>query len=99
MVDFSRLQDVVGPSARPPANRRPRLLASLHGPLRRTFSGSTWHYAQAAMNEAVVEGAFLLSSARVNLPLNSRVLLWKLREFSCGEKWAATNSTQHTATC
>jgi hypothetical protein len=61
---LSRLPDVIGPLY-PPAHRRARIVTPVLGPLRYSFSGISWHFAEAAFAEGVLEGACALSEGRI----------------------------------
>lgn len=62
----------------PPANRRPRLITAVHGPLVRSFSGSTLYCARGGIAEGVIEGAFALVTDKINFHLHTRATVWKL---------------------
>ncbi len=59
-------------------SRRPRLLTSVWGSLRSSFSGITWFYGQAAIQAAAVEAAFVLESNR-HLHLQASGAWWKMQ--------------------
>src|SRR5271166_4988623 len=62
MMALSNLPEVVWRTEAPA--RRPRLMTSVWGSLRTSFSGSTWFCSQAAIKEAVLDAAFVLESRR-----------------------------------
>jgi glycosyltransferase involved in cell wall biosynthesis len=70
-----------------PIDRRPRFITAVHGPLNRSFSGSTVYCGRAAMNEGVMEGAFALTTDKLNVRLHSRASLWKLLRLVQGYQW------------
>jgi glycosyltransferase involved in cell wall biosynthesis len=94
LANLSRLPEVVDQSIAVPISRRPRLLTSVCGPLRYVFSGTTWYLAQAAITEAVIDGAFALTmdtkfsmrDTKSNMRLQTRGALWKLQRFLEGRK-------------
>jgi glycosyltransferase involved in cell wall biosynthesis len=62
-----------------PMNRRSRYITAVHGPLPRSFSGSTLYCARAAIAEGVMEGAFaLVTDKQFNWRVNTRAMMWKL---------------------
>jgi glycosyltransferase involved in cell wall biosynthesis len=75
---LSRLPDVIGPLY-PPAHRRSRIVTPVLGPLRYSFSGISWHFAEAALAEGVVDGACALSEGAkgCNQRLYAFGALWK----------------------
>jgi glycosyltransferase involved in cell wall biosynthesis len=75
---LSRLPDVIGP-LHPPAHRRARVVTPILGPLRYAFSGISWHFAEAALAEGVLEGACALSDGAKgrNQRLYAAGALWK----------------------
>lgn len=62
-----------------PRGRRRRLVTAVHGPLARSFSGSTLYCARGGVAEGVMEGAFALASDQYfNWRVNSRAMAWKM---------------------
>lgn len=62
-----------------PRGRRSRLITAVHGPLARSFSGSTLYCARGGIAEGIMEGAFALASDQYfNWRVNSRAMAWKL---------------------
>lgn len=57
---LARLPDVIGPFE-PPTGRRLRVVTPVLGPLRYSFSGISWHFAEAAFAEGVLDAACALS--------------------------------------
>ncbi len=87
--DFGRLPDLMG-WANPPRNRRPRLMTPVVGPLRRSFSGISWHMAKAAISESVIDAAFALSAGKDNKPnlrLQVAGALWKAQRILQGRRY------------
>lgn len=82
---LSKLPDAIGAKV-PPIGRRPRLITAVHGPLHRSFSGSTLYCGQAGIAEGVMEGAFALTTDKLNVPLHLRATLWKLGRMALGRK-------------
>ena len=74
---LSRMPEAISSSVRP-GRRRPRFITAVHGPLNRSFSGSTLYCGRAAMAEGVLEGAFALTTDKLNMRLHARASLWKL---------------------
>lgn len=83
---LAKLPEAIGPPISVANNRRPRLITAVHGPLRRSFSGITWHCGQTAMAEGVMEGAFALITDKINIPLHTKAVLWKLGRLVTGRK-------------
>jgi len=87
LADISLLPEAVMRPGHPPAGRSPRVVTPVYGSIRRSFSGSTWHLAQAGMAEAVLEGAFTLNTdARSNARLQMTGAIWKLQRSLRGQK-------------
>ena len=72
----------------PPGGRRPRYITAVHGPLDRSFSGSTIYCGLAAIQEKVMEGAFALTTdKKMNLRLNAKASMWKAMRGIQGRQW------------
>ena len=72
------LPEVIIAARQAPSGRRYRMLTPVYGSLLQSFSGTTWHLAQAAMDEGILDGAFTLNvSGGVNLRLQAAGALWK----------------------
>jgi len=73
-----RLPDVIGTLA-PPPERRLRVVTPVLGPLRYAFSGISWHFAEAAIAEQVLDAACAMSVGpqKRNRLLYATGALWK----------------------
>jgi glycosyltransferase involved in cell wall biosynthesis len=85
---LSRLPDIIGPLY-PPAHRRARIVTPVLGPLRYSFSGISWHFAEATFAEGVLEGACALSEGARgrNKRLYAAGALWKAQRLLRRRKW------------
>ena len=79
-----------------PSVRSPRLVTSIYGSLRRSFSGSTWYLSHAGMESGVFDGAFsLYPESPRNLWLQVCGGLWKAERLLRG---ARTGGFKYTKT-
>ncbi len=81
------LPDVAGPPCMP-KNRRGRCLTPVVGPLRSSFSGSSWHFAEAAFGEQILDAACAMSlgPTKRNRRVYAAGVLWKAQRFLSGRK-------------
>ncbi len=87
--DISHFPDVIGGINRCAAARCPRVMTPVVGPLRKSFSGISWHLGQAAISEKVLEATFALSETetRRNMPLYAIGGLWRAQRMLRGRKY------------
>lgn len=70
-----------------PRGRRPRFITAVHGPLNRSFSGSTVYCGKAAIAEGLMEGAFALTTDKLNMSLYTKASVWKAMRMLGGRQW------------
>lgn len=83
--DWRSLPDAVSSSSKRDGVK-PRLVTPLYGPVRKSFSGTTWFLADAMMNDGVLDGVFTLYNGSRNIPLQVRGSLWKILKILRGSK-------------